>query len=205
MTSEKTMSHDQRLEQEVLAELAWKPSATEAHTGIGTSGAVVTLSGQVEGLVEQYVVGTATATVRMGARAVTEEIEVRLRFDIKRGDEEIAAAAMHRLACDASVPRDAVKVKVEKGWIILTGQVDWRSQKEAAAQDVHGLFGVVGVSDQITIKQRGKASNAGRDNGRAFHRSWFFDPKAVTLSAEGERIRLVASREYWKFEGGITP
>jgi osmotically-inducible protein OsmY len=82
------------------------------------------------------------------------EIEVRLPLSIKRGDEEIASAAVSRLAWNGSVPNDAVKPKVEKGWITLTGEVDWHFQQEAVADGVRGLYGVVGVSNLITIKPR---------------------------------------------------
>jgi len=78
---------------------------------------------------------------------VAEEIEVRLAFDGKHSDEDIAAAAIQRLAWNTSVPRDAVKLKVEKGWVTLTGEVHWRFQKDAAATDVRFLMGVIGVSD----------------------------------------------------------
>jgi osmotically-inducible protein OsmY len=43
----------------------------------------------------------------------------------------IASAAVSRLAWNVSVPKDAVKLKVEKGWITLTGEVDWHFQQEA--------------------------------------------------------------------------
>jgi osmotically-inducible protein OsmY len=45
-------------------------------------------------------------------------------------------------------------MKVEDGWIILSGQVDWYYQKDAAEQDIRRLFGVVGASNQITIKPK---------------------------------------------------
>ena len=50
-------------------------------------------------------------------------------------------------------------MKVEKGWVTLTGKVYWRYQRDFAVQDVRGLRGVVGVTDQITIKPQVNASN----------------------------------------------
>ena len=44
---------------------------------------------------------------------------------MKRSDPEIAEAALHRLAWDSCVPKDAVKVTVSEGWLTLTGQVPW--------------------------------------------------------------------------------
>jgi hypothetical protein len=87
-------------------------------------------------------------------RAVAEEIEIRLPFDGERGDEEIAEAAANSLKWDASVPSDSVKAKVEKGWVTLTGEVDWHYQQEAAAIGVRGLRGVLGITNEITIKLR---------------------------------------------------
>jgi hypothetical protein len=49
-----------------------------------------------------------------GVRAVAEEIEVRLPYDTKRGDESIAGVAVERLAWDSSVPPDAIEIRVEK-------------------------------------------------------------------------------------------
>ncbi|MGC1177989.1 MAG: BON domain-containing protein [Methyloceanibacter sp.] len=32
------------------------------------------------------------------------------------------------LSWDVSVPKDAIQVKVEKGWLTLSGEVDWNFQ-----------------------------------------------------------------------------
>ena len=112
------MSNDSQLQQAVLAELKWEPSVTAAHIGVTAKGGVVALTGHVESFVEKQAAETAAARVR-GVKAVAEEIEVRLPFDTKRSDEEIAAAAIERLSWDVSVPRDAIKVRVEKGWAYL--------------------------------------------------------------------------------------
>jgi osmotically-inducible protein OsmY len=85
---------------------------------------------------------------------VAEEIEVTLRFYTKRNDDDIATAAIDRLTRNVSVPKDSVIVKVENGWVTLTGQVDWWYQREAVEQDIRPLLGVVGVSNQTTIKPR---------------------------------------------------
>lgn len=190
------MLDDKQLKQAVLDELKWEPSITAAHIGVTATDGVVALTGHVGTYVEKYAAETAAGRVK-GVKAVAEEIEVRLPYDIKRGDEEIAAAAISRLAWSASVPHDAVKVKVEKGWITLSGQVDWHYQSEAAEQDVRGLIGVVGVSNDISIKPRVNTSNLSDDIKRALHRSWFFDPKTVSVSADGGNVRLSGSVHSW--------
>jgi osmotically-inducible protein OsmY len=190
------MSNDSQLQQAVLAELKWEPSITAAHIGVTAKAGVVALTGHVESYMEKRAAESAAGRVK-GVKAVAEEIEVRLPFGTKRGDEEIAAAAIERLSWDVSVPRDAVKVKVEKGWVTLSGEVDWYYQKQAAEQDVRGWFGVVGVSDQTTIKPRINVSSLSDDITHALHRSVFFDPKEVTVSAKGGNVTLTGTVHSW--------
>lgn len=186
------MSHDSQLQQAVLAEFSWEPSIDAAHIGVTAKEGVVTLTGRVESFASKHAAETAARRVK-GVLAVAEEIEVRLPVETKRDDEAIAAAAIERLAWDVSVPPNAVQIKVEKGWITLTGKVEWNFQKEAAADDIRRLLGVVGVSNQIAIKPRVNTANLSDDIMHALHRSWFFDPKLVRVSAEGGKIRLTGT------------
>ena len=186
------MSHDSKLQQAVLAEFAWEPSVTAAHIGVTANEGVVTLTGHVASYSEKHAADTAARRVK-GVKAVAEEIEVRLPFDMRRGDDEIAAAAVDRIAWDVSVPRNSVMVKVEKGWVSLSGQLDWHYQIEAVEQNIRSLLGVVGVSNQITIKPRVNTSNLSDDINHALHRSWFFNPDDINVSAEGGRILLTGT------------
>jgi osmotically-inducible protein OsmY len=173
----------------VLAELNWEPSVTAAHIGVTAKAGVVALTGHVETYAEKHAAEMAVSRVK-GVKAVAEEIEVRLPFETKRSDEDLAAAALSRLGWDGSVPRDAIKVKVEKGWVTLSGDVDWYYQKAAAQQDVRGLSGVVGVSDQVAIKPRADAAKIDASIEHALNRSWYWHPDTITVSAEGGRVKL---------------
>lgn len=190
------MSHDLELQKAVLAELSWEPSIKAAHVGVTANAGVVSLSGHVESFMEKHAAETAARRVK-GVKAIAEEIEVRLPFHVKRGDDEIAAAAIDRLSWNVSIPRDAVKVTVEKGWVTLTGEVDWHYQKDAAEIDLRGLFGVVGVSSQIAIKPKVDTASLSDDITHALHRSWFFDPKTVWVSATGGDVRLTGTVHTW--------
>lgn len=183
------MSKNDQLQRDVLSELHWEPSVTAAHIGVSANEGVVTLTGQVDSLMEKLAAEASARRVK-GVKAVVEEIKVRLPFDATRTDEEIAAAAIEQLAWDVSVPRDAVKVKVEDGWVTLTGEVMWHFQRQAASDDAHRLSGVRGVSNQITLKPTVNISVLGDDITHALHRSWYFDPLTVTVRAEGGKVYL---------------
>ena len=181
------MSNDSQLQQAVLAELNWEPSITAAHIGVTAEDGVVTLTGHVDTFIQKHSAEQAAGRVK-GVKGVAEEIEVQLPFDKKRTDDEIAAAAIDRLEWDVSIPPDVIKVKVEKGWVTLTGEVNWHYEKEAAEDNVRKLFGVIGVSNQIKIKTQVNVSNISDDIAHALHRTWFFEPKAIKVSAVGGKV-----------------
>ncbi len=183
------MSQDSQLQQAVQDEFIWEPAVTAAHIGVTASAGVVTLSGHVDSYAGKLAAETAARRVK-GVKAVAEEIVVRLPFDVKRGDDEIAAAAVQRLAWNASIPRDSIKVTVRDGWVTLTGQVDWWYQQQAVQQDIRPLLGVVGVSNQTTIKPRVNTADLSDDITHALHRSWFFDPNEVHVTAKGGHVKL---------------
>jgi len=189
------MHADAVLRAAVLAELAWEPSVTAAHIGVTARDGVVTLSGHVQRFAEKQAAESAALRV-MSVKAVAEEIEVRLPFDVNRSDDDIARAAIERLAWDSTLPKDAVKVTVQDGWVILTGEVEWRFEHDVAAQEVRRLWGVVGVSNQITLKSRVNTFNLGSDISNALHRSWF-DPAGIKVSADGGRVTLSGQVKSW--------
>jgi len=186
------LSLDTQLQEAVLAELGWDPSVTAAHIGVAANAGVVTLTGHVETFAEKHAAETAAHRVR-GVLAVAEEIEVQLPFERVRGDEEIAAAALERLAWDSSVPGDAVSVKVEQGWVTLTGQVEWYYQRQAAGENVARLHGVVGVSNHIGVKPVVNVSDIGSKIRHALNRSWLTDDQTITVAADGGQIHLTGT------------
>jgi osmotically-inducible protein OsmY len=191
------MTLDSQLRQAVLAEMNWDPSITAAHIGVAANGGVITLTGHVDSYSQKHAAEIAALRVK-DVRAVAEELEVRLPVETIRGDDAIAAAAIERLAWDTAIPPDSIKVTVAGGWLTLTGEADWHFQKDAAEQDVRRLFGVVAVSNQITIRPAADATdvdagNISDDIMHALHRSWFFDPKTIRVHAKGGRVRLTGT------------
>ena len=179
-----------------MVELGWEPSIDAAHIGVTANAGVVTLTGHVQSFAQKVAAERAAARVK-GVKAVAEEIQVKLPYDIKRGDESIAGAAVERLAWDSSVPPDSVEIRVEKGWVTLNGEVDWYFQKEAAARAIQTLIGVVGVSNLIEIKPTVNADDLGQNITRALHRSWFYDSDTIKVSAQGGKIKLTGQVSTW--------
>ena len=79
----------------------------------------------------------------------------------------------------------------------LTGQVAWHYQSDAAKEDVRWLSGVVGVSNLITLTPRVDTAKLSDNIRAALHRSWFFDPKTITVHADGGKVRLTGTAHSW--------
>jgi osmotically-inducible protein OsmY len=190
------MSQDSDLQRAVLDELGWEPRIDSAHIGVAADSGVVTLTGQVQSYAQKLAAEKAAARVK-GVKALVEELEVRLPYAVRRNDEDIAQAALDSLSWDGALPQNSIKIKVEKGLVILTGSVDWKFQKDAAAAHVHGLLGVVSVSNQIAIEPNVSAANVSADITQALHRSWFYDPNSIRVTAEGGVIKLTGEVTTW--------
>ncbi|WP_309663720.1 BON domain-containing protein [Tabrizicola sp.] len=58
------------------------------------------------------------------------------------------------------------------------------------------LWGVTGVSNQITIKPRVDATDIKEDIMVALNRSWF-SPEKIDVSAMGGKVTLTGTVDYW--------
>ncbi len=183
------MHTDSQLQEDVLAELKWEPSVTAGHIGVTAKNGVVTLSGHVDNFWSKYEAERAAKRVQ-GVKAVAEEIEVKLPFDHKRGDDEIAAAVVERLSWNVSIPKNAIKVTVEKGFVTLSGELEWHFQKDVAETEVRHLSGVLGVANRIELKKRVDTMDVSADIRSALKRSWYTRPDSITVKADGGAITL---------------
>jgi osmotically-inducible protein OsmY len=149
------MKTDSNIKLDVQEELAWEPSIDQTKIGVAVDEGVVTLSGEVDSYSKKIAAEKAAKRVS-GVKAVAEDIVVKYPSSLDKSDTEIAKAAVDALEWHSSVPDDAVMVKVENGWVYLTGEVKWSYQKYSASNAVKNLVGVKGVSNSIKLKQEVK-------------------------------------------------
>ena len=194
------MKSDVQLQDEVLEELAWEPEVDAAHIGVSAKGGVVTLMGHVPSFAEKYAAEQAARRVR-GVRAIAQEIEVHLPHHKKRADDEIAERALNILQWTGSVPSERVQVKVERGYVTLTGDVDWNYQKADAERAVRQLSGVTGIRNAIAINAQVTAADVRQRVRRAIERDAALDAAGISIATVGStvvltgKVRALAERD----------
>ena len=190
------MISDLELRQDVLDELEFEPSVNAAHIGVAANRGVVTLTGFVTNYAEKAATERAARRVK-GVKAIAEEIEVRLPSDTKRSDDEIASRALDILKWQVGLPADRITIKVERGIVTLTGDVDWQFQKTNAEHVVHKLTGVIDVLNQIRVASPVRASEVKEKIQKALERSADVEASRITVQTEGGRVVLSGKVRAW--------
>ncbi len=143
-----------RIIDDVRAELASDPRLPYAdEIAVESFGDTVTLRGTVGSFAQQRA-AVADARRTPGVVDVYDELQVRVLGEDRRKDAEIRGAALQRLAWDSEIPSDYLDVHVNDGWITLKGDVDFHFQSDLAFDDVAGLHGVTGVTNEIRVVER---------------------------------------------------
>jgi osmotically-inducible protein OsmY len=142
-----SLSHDPRI-----------PDAAEI--AVSAKHGVVTLRGTVESFAQRRAAAEDARKLE-GAYEVHNQLKVDLRGSSRRPDHEIRGAALQMLMWDVEVPSQSIDVKVQNGWVTLTGDVRHQYQSDAAYEDVARLHGVVDVTNEIRVNARGRYASRG--------------------------------------------
>lgn len=148
----KPMISNDALRDAVAKELESDPEVSAKHITVSALDGAVTLRGHVLTYHEKHEAVRAAERVA-AVRAVADEIEVAPASGHVRADDEIAEEVAHRRGECLQSP-DSVGVQVRDGRVILHGQVDSASQRDAVETAARQLAGVRAVADLIEVKEQ---------------------------------------------------
>lgn len=187
------MRSNSDLQKDVQDAIKWEPSLHAAEIGVIVKDGVVTLTGTVDSYFKKSEAESAAKSVD-GVMAVVEEIDVEYPNTWgQKSDTDIANEIVNAFSWHLQVPRDKVKAKVEKGWVTLAGEVPWHFQKESVFNAVKNLVGVIGVSNNITIKAETQNNVEKKDIESALKRSRFIDDMHIKVKASGHKAALTGT------------
>jgi len=186
------MKSNAELQQDVQDAIKWQPLLNAAEIGVTAKDGVVSLTGVVDNYAKKTEAEDAAKNVA-GVTALVEKIEVRYPSSYSKTNAEIAAEVLTALKARWDVPSDKVKVKVEAGWITLTGEVGWNFQREAAKDAIKSLMGVIGVTNNIKIKSESMESVEKAGIESALKRNWAFYDDNIRVQVSGHRATLTGT------------
>ena len=189
--------NDKLLRQDVIDELNFIPDVDAADIGVAASEGVVTLSGHVASYAQKLAAERAARRVK-GVRAIAEEIEVRYPNEKKKADDQIAERGLAILDWDAQVPADSVMVRVERGWVTLTGEASWQYQRMAAETAIRKLSGVVGVTNEIRVKPKVVSRDVRSEILEALKRNAELDANSIMVAVHDDKVTLMGKVRNWR-------
>jgi osmotically-inducible protein OsmY len=157
---------------------------------------VVTLAGHVTSYAEKLNAERAAQRVA-GVKALAVEMDVKLAETSKRNDADIAGSAETALRSAMYFSPSGVKIKVENGWITLSGDVEWDYQRQISVGAVRDLLGVTGVSDDIAIKPKVSSILVKSDIEAALKRRARTDAQKISVDVQGSDVTLTGSVHSW--------
>lgn len=183
------MKSNEELQKDVQEAIKWEPLLHAAEIGVMVKDGIVTLTGTVDNFIKKQEAETATKKV-VGVNAIVEKIEIKFKGSLKIGDDENAKDALNALKWDWQVPHDTIKVKIEEGWVTLTGEVRWNYQKDAAKKAVSSLHHIKGVTNDIVIKAETADQIEQKDIEEAIARTWSIDNSEIHVKVKGHTVTL---------------
>ncbi|MDQ1439696.1 MAG: hypothetical protein QOK43_3325 [Acidimicrobiaceae bacterium] len=188
------MKSDMELRRDVEQQLEWEPSIDGRRIGVTVVDGIVTLTGVVGSYSEKWKAERVVERLA-GVRGIANDIVVEPTAE--RNDTDIAKAAVDALKWNVLVPSDRIKVKVENGWVRLTGEVNWDYQRRAAERAVRDLPGVKGITNLIAVVPGVAPEQVKKKIEEALTREALLDAKGIEVDVSGSTVTLRGTVRSW--------
>ncbi|HVS95328.1 MAG TPA: BON domain-containing protein [Puia sp.] len=183
------MRTDADIQKDVMAQLKWEPFLNAAEIGVSVKDGVVTLSGRVDSYNKKLGAELAAKKI-LGVKAVAEEIHVGVSPVYRRTDDEIAAAVVNALKYHTAVQEEKIRIKVEDSVVTLEGECDWNFQRQAAADAIRNLPGIVRVNNFIVVKSGPTYADVSDKIHMALRRQASVDADKIAIEVVGNTVYL---------------
>lgn len=177
------MKTDLEIQKNVIDELRQEIYIKSSDIGVSVKNGIVTLTGFVDSYSKKRLIESIVFRIE-GVRVIADEIVVRFDTDQKITDTEIAQAILNALKRQNGISMEKIKVKIDEGWVTITGEVDWEIEKLNVSKTVESILGIKGVNNLIAINPRAKMNimKIKRNITAAFNQNTSIDANNIVVS-----------------------
>lgn len=188
--------NDNELVASVSDELFWDPKVDSEAIAVSADGGIVTVRGTVGSFREKREVRKAAERV-WGVVSVTNEVRVELMGDQRREDADLRGDVLQALMLDSLVPT-SVDARVDEGFVVLTGTVDWQYQRDEAEFIAGNVPGVVWIDNDIQLTPpTPSAGDVEHAIKKAMKRDAKLDAEGVEVESHNGTVELSGSVRSW--------
>src|SRR5579875_506351 len=183
------MKSDSELRDDVIEELRWEPRISDPDgIGVAVKDGAVTLTGSVPSYAEKLAAAQAAERV-YGVKAVANDLNVKLP-GAPRDDADIATAIAHVLDWNVQIPEGKVHARVQGGWVTLEGEVEHDYQRREVERMVRNVRGVVGVTDNVTVRPPSEPEAVKEEIEESFKREAEIDARHIRVEITDHTAQL---------------
>jgi osmotically-inducible protein OsmY len=183
------------LEVNVIDELYWDPKIDSAGVAVSADNGMITLRGTVGSLRQKHEAVKAAQRV-YGVMKVNDQLDVRIMTEKRREDSDLRGATLQALTLDGLVP-ESVDVKVDNGFVTLTGSADWQYQRDEAEFVVANIPGVIGIQDNIALTGTASTADVAHSVKKAMVRHARLNADNLDIEAFDGTVRLIGTVRSW--------
>jgi osmotically-inducible protein OsmY len=187
---------NEELRKNAADELFWDPKIDSSSIAVGTDAGKVTLRGTVGSFREKRAAKQAVERLA-GVTGVENELSVRLMTDDARSDADVRADVLQALMLDTLVPT-TIDAKVIDGEVTLTGEAEFKFQRDEALEVAGNIRGVTNVWNEVAIVGPPPAAGDVKDAiSKAFDRSAKLDADALTVESSDGTVTVKGTVQSW--------
>ncbi|MEI5998048.1 BON domain-containing protein [Paraburkholderia bengalensis] len=183
------MKSDSQLRREAEEELANNPAIDANRIGVAVADGIVTLSGHVPDYAQKVAAERSVLRIA-GVVAMVAHITVTLRETDQKTDEDIALSVRAVLDWISGLEEDAIRIKVEQGWVTLTGNVRDGYRSHIAEKHIVHLRGVKGITNNIRISGSASPTDIEYNIRKAIQRHTDRELKHLDVQVDGGNVTL---------------
>ena len=205
----------EEIRQNIVAHLKWDNRLDSSNIQVDIVGNAVKLWGFVKSALEKSAAENDVRSIP-GVIKVENSLEIRLEGYELHSDEQIAWNVKSVLVLNSQINHVGIEVSVNKGNVILKGNVDQYWKKLHIEEIVHMVPGVMNVINTLAVVHTAIPfdKTIAQDIIKAFERIGTINPENITIEVEGGRVVLRGKVPDWysyssahnivKFTRGVT-